>query len=173
MWTAQFYPCRRPRQLLTSAGLGSMGFGLPAALGAKVAHPDQQVIDIDGDGSFLMNLQELATAKVENIAVKAVILNNQHLGMVYQWENHVYGGSHAHTYLGDPAAPSQPYPDFVTLVRGFGIECERVMRRTELAPALERMLACTGPYVVEIVTPQWSEVRPFIKAGGSVEDMMI
>src|ERR1041385_8461274 len=90
MWTAQYFKCDRPRQLLTSAGLGAMGYGYPAALGAKVARPDKQVVDIDGDGSFLMNIQELATAHIEKIAAKALILNNQHLGMVVQWEDKFY-----------------------------------------------------------------------------------
>ncbi len=85
MWTGQYYKFNSPRQLITSAGLGAMGFGYPAALGAKVAFPDRQVVDIDGDGSFLMNVQELATAHIEKIAAKALILNNQHLGMVMQW----------------------------------------------------------------------------------------
>jgi acetolactate synthase-1/2/3 large subunit len=102
MWTAQYYKFKYPRQLLTSAGLGAMGYGYPAALGAKVAFPDRQVVDIDGDGSFLMNVQELATAHIEKIAAKAIILNNQHLGMVVQWEDKFYEGNRGHTYLGDP-----------------------------------------------------------------------
>src|SRR5262249_26910416 len=87
MWAGQWYKYKFPRQFLTSAGLGAMGYGYPAALGAKVAFPDKQVVDIDGDGSFVMNVQELATAHIERIAAKALILNNQHLGMVVQWED--------------------------------------------------------------------------------------
>ena len=102
MWAGQWYKYKHPRQFITSGGLGSMGYGYPAALGVKVAHPDKQVIDIDGDGSFLMNIQELATAHVEKIAAKAIILNNQHLGMVVQWEDNFYAGNRGHTYLGDP-----------------------------------------------------------------------
>ena len=102
MWAGQYYKFNYPRQFLTSAGLGAMGFGYPAALGAKVAFPDKQVVDIDGDGSFLMNVQELATAHIEKIAAKAMILNNQHLGMVMQWEDRFYQGNRGHTYLGDP-----------------------------------------------------------------------
>ena len=90
MWAGQWYKYKFPRQFVTSGGLGSMGYGYPAALGVKVALPDKQVIDIDGDGSFLMNIQELATAHVEKIAAKAIILNNQHLGMVVQWEDNFY-----------------------------------------------------------------------------------
>ena len=102
MWAGQFYKFKYPRQFLTSAGLGAMGYGYPAALGAKVAFPDRQVVDIDGDGSFLMNIQELATAHIEKIAAKAIILNNQHLGMVMQWEDRFYEGNRGNTYLGDP-----------------------------------------------------------------------
>ena len=102
MWAGQHYVYKHPRQLITSAGLGAMGFGYPAALGVKVAHPNKEVIDIDGDGSFLMNIQELATAKIEKINAKALVLNNQHLGMVVQWEDRFYKGNRGHTYLGDP-----------------------------------------------------------------------
>src|SRR5438067_9942780 len=123
MWAAQFYKFKYPRQLLTSAGLGAMGYGYPAALGAKVAFPDRQVVDIDGDGSFLMNVQELATAHVEHIAAKAMILNNQYLGMVVQWEDRFYKSNRGHTFLGNPKKtyegsvddPTGIYPDYVKM----------------------------------------------------------
>src|SRR5438046_10645383 len=102
MWAGQYYRFKNPRTFITSAGLGAMGFGYPAALGIKVAHPDKQVIDIDGDGSFLMNIQELATAHVEKIAPKAIILHNQHLGMVVQGEGNFYAGDRGHSYLSRP-----------------------------------------------------------------------
>jgi acetolactate synthase-1/2/3 large subunit len=172
MWAAQFYQYSSPRQLLTSAGLGSMGFGFPAALGAKAAFPDRQVIDIDGDGSFLMNVQELATAHIENIAAKAVILNNQHLGMVVQWEDRFYAGNRAHTYLGDPHNARQVYPDFVTIARGFNVKCERVMFRKDLRTALQRMLDAAEPYVLDVITPYTEHVMPFIPAGKTVADMI-
>ena len=121
MWAGQYYKFSRPRQFLTSAGLGAMGFGYPAALGAKVAFPDKQVIDIDGDGSFLMNVQELATAHIEKIAAKVMILNNQHLGMVMQWEDNFYQGNRGHTYLGDPGAP----PADLSRLRGHGPQLQR------------------------------------------------
>ena len=100
MWAAQFYKFRQPAHWLSSSGLGTMGFGLPAAMGAKVAHPDHLVVDIDGDGSFLMNIQELATCFCEKIPVKVLLLNNQHLGMVVQWEDRFHDANRAHTYLG-------------------------------------------------------------------------
>jgi acetolactate synthase I/II/III large subunit len=172
MWAAQFYRFKHPRQLLTSAGLGSMGFGYPAAMGAKVACPDRQVIDIDGDGSFLMNIQELATAHIENIAAKAVILNNQHLGMVVQWEDRFYAGNRGHTYLGDPENMKVIYPDFVAVARSFNVKAERVMFKRDLRAAMERMLAADEPYVLDVITPYTEHVLPFIPAGKTVADMI-
>jgi acetolactate synthase I/II/III large subunit len=172
MWAAQFYRFKYPRQLLTSAGLGSMGFGYPAALGAKVACPNREVIDIDGDGSFLMNVQELATAHIENIAAKVIILNNQHLGMVVQWEDRFYAGNRGHTYLGDPADARQIYPDFVAVARSFNVQAERVMFKRDLRAALERLLAINEPYVLDVVTPYTEHVLPFIPAGKTVAEMI-
>ena len=171
MWAAQWYKYKFPRQLITSGGLGSMGYGYPAALGAKVARPDKQVIDIDGDGSFLMNIQELATAFIENIAAKAIVLNNQHLGMVVQWEDNFYAGNRGHTYLGNPANRSGIYPDYVEVCKSFGVPCERVVYRKDLRAALERMLASETPYVLDVVTPYTEHVLPFIPAGRTVADM--
>ena len=172
MWAGQWYKYKHPRQFITSAGLGSMGYGFPAALGVKVAHPDKQVIDIDGDGSFLMNVQELATAYIENIAAKAIIMNNQHLGMVVQWEDKFYGGNRGHTYLGDPRNPSGIYPDYVRVCTSFNVPCERVVYKKDLIPALQRMLAATTPYVLDVVVPYTEHVLPFIPAGRTVADMI-
>jgi len=172
MWAAQYYPCKHPRQLLTSAGLGSMGFGFPAALGAKVAHPNRQVIDIDGDGSFLMNVQELATAHIEGISAKAMILNNQHLGMVMQWEDRFYAGRRGHTYLGDPENKKQIYPDFVAVAQSFNVPAERVMFKRDLRAAIQRMLDSDEPYVLDVITPYTEHVLPFIPANRTVAEMI-
>ena len=172
MWTAQYYKCKFPRQLLTSAGLGAMGYGYPAALGAKVACPDREVIDIDGDGSFLMNVQELATAHIEKIAAKAIILNNQHLGMVVQWEDRFYKGNRGHTYLGDPDNMKQIYPDYLAVASSFGVKCERVMYRKDLRAAVQRMLDCKEPFVLDVIVPYTEHVLPFIPAGRTVADMI-
>ncbi|MBT3614429.1 MAG: acetolactate synthase large subunit, partial [Verrucomicrobia bacterium] len=172
MWAGQYYLSDKPRQLITSAGLGAMGFGYPAALGAKVACPDKQVIDIDGDGSFLMNVQELATARIEKIAAKAIILNNQHLGMVMQWEDRFYAGNRGHTYLGDPDDMKQIYPDYVTMIKGFDVPVERVMYRRDLKAALQRMLDSDKPYVLDVIVPYTEHVLPFIPAGKTVADMI-
>ncbi|MBN2505907.1 MAG: biosynthetic-type acetolactate synthase large subunit [Verrucomicrobia bacterium] len=173
MWSAQFYKFKQPRQYITSAGLGSMGFGYPAALGAKVACPGRQVVDIDGDGSFLMNIQELATAHIEQIAAKAMVLNNQHLGMVMQWEDRFYAGNRGHTYLGNPNNRKQIYPDFVQICRGFNVTCERIIFKRDLKAALRRMLDADQPYVLDIITPYTEHVFPFIPAGRPVADMIL
>jgi acetolactate synthase-1/2/3 large subunit len=172
MWSGQWYKYKFPRQFITSAGLGSMGFGYPAALGVKVAHPDKEVIDIDGDGSFLMNIQELATAHVEKIAAKAIILNNQHLGMVVQWEDNFYAGNRGHTYLGDPDHRAEIYPDYVRVCNSFGVPCERVIFKKDLRAALQKMLDAKTPYVLDVVTPYSEHVLPFIPAGKTVADMV-
>ena len=172
MWAGQYYQFTRPRQLLTSAGLGAMGFGYPAAMGAKVACPDQQVVDIDGDGSFLMNIQELATAHIEKIAAKALVLNNQHLGMVMQWEDRFYKGNRGNTYLGDPDDMKQIYPDYVAMAKGFNVPCERVMFRRDLKPAMQRMLDSDQPYVLDVIVPYTEHVLPFIPANHTVADMI-
>jgi len=172
MWAGQWYKYKYPRQFITSGGLGSMGFGLPAALGIKVAHPNREVIDIDGDGSFLMNIQELATAHVEKINVKAIILNNQHLGMVVQWEDKFYAGNRGHTYLGDPDKRAQIYPDYVRVCNSFNVKCERVMFKKDLRPAIQRMLDAKEPYVLDVVVPYTTHVMPFVPANRTVADML-
>jgi len=172
MWAAQYYKFKYPRQLLTSAGLGAMGYGYPAALGAKVAFPDREVVDIDGDGSFLMNIQELATAHIEKIAAKAIILNNQHLGMVMQWEDRFYAGNRGNTYLGDPDNRKQIYPDYTAVCTSFNVKCERVMYKKELRGAMQRMLDAKEPYVLDIIVPYTEHVLPFIPAGRTVADMI-
>jgi acetolactate synthase-1/2/3 large subunit len=173
MWAGQYYDFNRPRQFLTSAGLGAMGFGFPAAMGAKVAFPDKQVIDIDGDGSFLMNIQELACAHVEGIAAKAIILNNQHLGMVVQWEDRFYNSNRGHTFLGDPRDRERIYPDYIELGRGFGVKCERIIDKKDLRPALERMLQSDECYVLDVMVPYTEHVLPMIPSGKTYKDIIV
>jgi len=155
-----------------------MGFGLPAALGAKVAHPETAVGDIDGDGSMLMNLHELATSVMENIPVKILLIDNQHLGMVMQWEDLFYEGTRGQTILCDPANLGSPdnlpglYPDWVKLARGFGVEGVRVVRKGDLPAAIGRMLAAKGTYLLDVVVPYTEHVLPFIPAGKSARDIL-
>ena len=179
MWAAQYYDFAEPRRYISSLGLGAMGFGYPAALGAKVARPDKQVVDIDGDGSFTMNIQELATAAVEKIAAKAMILNNQHLGMVVQWEDRFYNGVRGNTILGDKNNIGGPenlgglYPDFVKIAEGFGVKGRRVVKKSELRAAIQEMLDHDGPFVLDVVVPYTEHVLPMIPAGKTVKDMLL
>lgn len=173
MWAGQYYDFKFSRQFITSAGLGSMGFGFPAALGAKVAWPNRQVIDIDGDGSFLMNIQELACAHIERIAAKAIILNNQHLGMVVQWEDRFYNSNRGHTFLGDPRDRDRIYPDYVKLCEGFGVKCERVLHKEDLRAAVQRMLDADECYVLDIMIPFTEHVMPMIPTGKTYRDVII
>ena len=172
MWAGQFYDFDKPRTFITSAGLGAMGFGYPAAMGAKCAFPDKQVIDIDGDGSFLMNIQELATTHVEGIGAKAIILNNQHLGMVVQWEDRFHGSNRGHTFLGDPKDLKRIYPDYVEMCKGFGVKCERVLHKKDVPAALQRMLDSKETYVLDIMTPYTEHVLPMIPAGMTYKDII-
>ncbi|MGI8603547.1 MAG: biosynthetic-type acetolactate synthase large subunit [Verrucomicrobiales bacterium] len=180
MWAGQWYRFDEPKRFITSAGLGSMGYGFPAAVGAKLAQPDKEVVDIDGDGSFLMNIQELATAVTENIAVKVIIINNQHLGMVVQWEDLKYNSNRAHTFLADPRHVYDPthrdeskiYPDFVALCAGFRVKCERIIHKKDLVPALKRMLAAKEPYVLDVMVPYTEHVLPMIPGGMTYKDII-
>ncbi len=180
MWAAQFYDFDKPRTLITSAGLGSMGYGYPAAIGAKVAFPDKEVIDIDGDGSFLMNVQEMALAHVEGINAKAMILNNQWLGMVMQWEDRFFNSNRGHTFLGNPKKtyegsledPTGIYPDYVKMCAGFAVKCERVMHKKDLKAAMQRMLDAKEPYILDVMVPYTEHVLPMIPAGGTYKDII-
>jgi acetolactate synthase-1/2/3 large subunit len=145
MWTAQFYGFKQPRTWLCSSGLGAMGFGLPAAMGAQVACPNQTVIDIDGDGSFLMNIQELQTLKQEKIPVKCIILNNMYLGMVAQWEDRFYESVRGHTYLGEA--------NFAEIANAFGINGATISKPDQVKTAIKDMLATPGPYVLDVKYP--------------------
>ncbi len=179
MWAAQFYQFHQPRSYVSSLGLGTMGFGLPAALGCKVAHPERQVIDIDGDGSFMMNVQELATAVMEKIPVKVMLLNNQHLGMVVQWEDILYEGIRGQTVLGHPENIGSPdnldalYPDWGKICEGFGVKSRRVWKQEDLRGAVREMLDHDGPYLLDVVVPYTEHVMPFIPAGASARDILI
>lgn len=170
MWAAQFYKYNQPRQWLTSGGLGAMGFGLPAAVGAAVARPDAVVVDIDGDGSFIMNVQELATIRVENLPVKILLLNNQHLGMVVQWEDRFYKANRAHTYLGNPSKASEIFPDMLKFAEACEIPAARVTKVSELRAAIQKMLDTPGPYLLDVIVPHQEHVLPMIPSGAAFKD---
>ena len=183
MWAAQWTKLKHPRTWITSGGLGSMGYGLPAAMGAQAAFPDALVVDIDGDGSFVMNIQELATVHCEKLPVKVIVLNNQHLGMVVQWEDRFYASNRAHTYLGpihhpeatgqgDGEMPESLYPDLVEIARGFGVKARHVRDKAEVVDALAEMIAHPGPYVLDVMIPYQEHVLPMIPAGMTVRDII-
>jgi len=183
MWAAQFFKFRQPRRWLSSSGLGTMGFGLPAAMGAAVGCPDAVVVDIDGDGSFLMNVQELATCHCEKIPVKVLLLNNQHLGMVVQWEDRFFKGNRAHTYLGpvhhpeaagqgDGISPDDRYPDFVGVAKSFGWQAETISAKADLIPALQRLIDADGPALLDVQVPYQEHVLPMIPSGMTVRELI-
>jgi acetolactate synthase-1/2/3 large subunit len=183
MWTAQFFKFRHPKTFLSSSGLGTMGFGLPAAMGVQAAHPDALVVDIDGDGSFQMNIQEMATCYCEKLPVKVLLLDNQHLGMVVQWEDRFHAGNRAHTYLGPihhaeasgqggTNFATERYPDFVSIAKGYHWGAATVSKKADLVPALEEMINSEGPYLLNVQVPYVEHVLPMIPGGKTVDDMI-
>ncbi|MGD9602279.1 MAG: biosynthetic-type acetolactate synthase large subunit [Gammaproteobacteria bacterium] len=179
MWAMQHYAVNRPRSFLSSSGFGTMGYGLPAAIGAKVACPERMVIDIDGDGSLNMSIHELSTCHRYGIGVKIVCINNQWLGMVRQWQDMIYAGNRAQSSLGDPmtvkaATDTDIYPDFVTIAAGYRVTAERVTSRDALAAAYARMLRDPQePYLVDVIVAREQNVYPMIPAGGSYRDIIL
>ena len=184
MWSAQFLKFKHPRTWLSSSGLGTMGFGLPAAMGVQAAHPDALVVDIDGDGSYQMNIQEMATCFCEKLPVKVLLLDNQHLGMVVQWEDRFHDKNRAHTYLGpiDHAEAtgkgganfvSERYPDFVTIAKGYGWGAATISQKADLSGAIEEMINSDGPYLLNVQVPYVEHVLPMIPGGRTVDDMIL
>ena len=165
MWAAQYFLYDRPRRFITSGGLGVMGFGLPAALGAQVARPEALVIDIAGDGSILMNIQELVTIVEEKLPVKVAIINNGCLGMVRQWQELFYDRCYADTLLGRG-------PDFVKLAEAFGARGVRAVRPEEVGPAIDAALDTPGPVVMEFIVNQEALVYPMVAADSDIGDML-
>lgn len=165
MWAAQFYKFKHPRTLITSGGLGTMGFGLPSAIGAKVGHPEYTVIDIDGDASFNMTLTELSCAVQYGIDVKVIILNNEEQGMVTQWQSLFYEDRYAHTHLWNP--------DFIRLAESMGVTGIRVEKLEDLKPKLREMLATKGPTLVEVMVDSKVPVLPMVPAGKGLQDCIV
>jgi acetolactate synthase-1/2/3 large subunit len=166
MWAAQFFRYRRPRTLLTSGGLGTMGFGFPAAIGAQVAFPGELVLDIAGDGSIQMNIQEMATAVCYGLPIKIIILNNGYLGMVRQWQELFYAKNYCSTCM-DYA------PDFVRLAESYGASGYRITKPGELRPVLEEALALPKTVVVDIAVSKEENVYPMVPAGASLNEMLL
>src|SRR5271157_4583552 len=166
MWTAQFFKFDRPRTLLTSGGLGTMGYGFPAAIGAQVAFPDRLVIDIAGDGSIQMNIQELATVIQYNLPIKIAILNNGYLGMVRQWQERFYDNVYAHTDI-------MAAPDFVKLAEAYGALGLRARTTAEVEPMIKQALDTPGPVIMDFIVEREEGVYPMVPAGVSMKEMIL
>ena len=166
MWAAQFFTYRKPRTLLTSGGLGTMGYGFPAAIGAQFAFPDKLVVDIAGDGSIQMNIQELATAVSYNVPVKIVILNNGFLGMVRQWQELFYKKNYCATCL-------HTNPDFVALAKAYGAGGFLVERPEDLEATLKEAFAYPGPVIVDVRVEPEENVAPMVPAGAALSEMLL
>ncbi|KAH7248555.1 thiamine diphosphate-binding protein [Fusarium redolens] len=165
MWVAQHYSWREPRSFVTSGGLGTMGFGLPSAIGVAVGRPDALVIDIDGDASFNMTLTELSTAAQFNIGVKVIILNNEEQGMVTQWQNLFYEDRYAHTH--------QRNPDFVKLSDAMGVQARKVSKPEDVRASLEWLINTDGPALLEVITDKKVPVLPMVPAGAGLHEFLV
>ena len=166
MWAAQFYTFTKPRTLLTSGGLGTMGYGFPAAIGAQFAFPDKLVINVAGDGSIQMNIQELATVVQNKIPVKVVILNNGHLGMVRQWQELFYNRNYSHTNM-------EAQPDFVKLAEAYGAEGYRISKPEELEDVLRKALTSPNPAFIAVMVEREENVYPMVPAGAALDEMLL
>lgn len=165
MWAAQYYKYVQPRQLITSGGLGTMGYGFPAAIGAQAGCPERVVFDIAGDGSIQMNIQELATAVNYNLPVKIAILNNGFLGMVRQWQEMFFNHRYSSTHL-------QCNPDFVKLADAYGAKGIRIKEIDEVEPAINEALAVSGPVILDFVVEPEENVFPMVPAGAGLQQVM-
>ncbi len=166
MWTAQFYKFNHPRTLLTSGGLGTMGYGFPAALGAQAAFPDKLIITITGDGSIQMNTQELATAVESSLPIKIVILNNHYLGMVRQWQELFYHRNYSFT-------PMNGQPDFVALAKAYGAEGYSITQKEELEEKLMKAFSSSLPAVIDVHVEEEENVYPMVPANKSINNILL
>ena len=165
MWACQHMAVDHPLDFLTSGGLGTMGFGLPAAIGAQLARPQDTVICVSGDGSIMMNVQELATVQRYGLPVKIVLLDNQRLGMVRQWQDLFFGGRHSETTLDDN-------PDFVALAAVFGIPGRRIDQASEVSAALGELLAAPGPFLLHVSIDAADNLWPLVPPGAANHAML-
>ena len=166
MWAAQFFDFTQPRTFLTSGGLGTMGYGLPAALGAQAAFPERQVIDISGDGSFQMNSQELATLVQYRLPVKIVILNNNFLGMVRQWQQLFFDKRYSQTCMELPI-------DFIKLAEAYGATGLRATKPGEVEGVIKQAFETPGPVIMEFKISREENVMPMVPAGAGLNEMLL
>jgi acetolactate synthase-1/2/3 large subunit len=168
MWVSQFWRFTKPRSWINSGGLGTMGFAIPAAIGAKVARPDDLVFALDGDGCFQMTCQELITAATEGVPIKVAVFNNGGHGMVRQWQRMFYGGRFSGSDLGDVA------PDYPALAEAMGCAGLRAEKPAEVGPVIDKALAINDrPVVIEVVVDPDEMVFPMVMAGGSCENVLL
>jgi acetolactate synthase-1/2/3 large subunit len=166
MWAAQFYKFEEPNHWMTSGGLGTMGYGLPAAIGVQVAHPDKLVVDIAGEGSTMMNIQELGTMAQYNLPVKVFIINNEWLGMVRQWQELLHGGRYAESY-------SAGLPDFIKLAESYGMTGLRATQPDEVDSVINQMLETPGPVIVDMVVSKEENCFPMIPGGAAHNEILL
>ncbi|HPA87328.1 MAG TPA: thiamine pyrophosphate-dependent enzyme, partial [Bacteroidales bacterium] len=165
MSVARYYKFKNPNSLITSGGMGTMGFGLPAAVGAKTGRPEKQVVAFLGDGGFQMTIQELGTILHYRIPVKLIVLNNSFLGMVRQWQDMFFSKRYASTEMVNP--------DFITIAKGYGIDAKCVSERDELKDSIAEMLKTDGPYILEIRIDREANVLPMVEPGASVSEITL
>ena len=166
MWAAQFYQYDKPRTWLSSGGLGTTGYGFPAAIGAQLAFPNKLVIDIAGDGSIQMNIQELATAVINKLPVKVAILNNRFLGMVRQWQELFYQERYSHTRL------DESVPDFVKIAEAYNAVGLRATKKSEVVPVLKEAFSIKRPVFMDFVIDWQEKVYPMVPAGAALDNML-
>ena len=166
MWAAQFLKFEKPNRWMTSGGLGTMGYGFPAAIGVQVAHPDALVIDVAGEASLMMNIQELSTMMQHRLPVKTFILNNEYMGMVRQWQEFFHGGRYAESYM-------ESLPDFVKLAESFGANGLRVSKPEEVDEAIRTMIETPGPFIADILVEKSENVYPMIPGGAAHYEMKL
>ena len=166
MWAAQLIPFDKPNRWMTSGGLGTMGYGLPAAMGVQIAHPDALVVDVAGEASAMMNIQELSTIKQYDLPVKLFLINNQWMGMVRQWQELLHGERYSHSY-------SEALPDFVKLAEAFGCVGLRATKVEEVDDVIAEMIAIKRPVVVDMCVDQRENCFPMIPGGHAHYDMLL
>tara|TARA_Y100001960_G_C14742687_1_gene863861 strand:- start:1562 stop:2323 length:762 start_codon:yes stop_codon:yes gene_type:complete len=166
MWAAQYINFNKPNRWMTSGGLGTMGYGFPAAIGVQVAYPNSTVICIAGEASFLMNIQELSSLKQLNVPVKVFILNNEYMGMVRQWQEFFHGGRYSESY-------TDSLPDFIKLANSFGIKGIRITEPEKLKSGIAEMLDHDGPVIADICVDKFENVFPMIPAGAAHNEMKL
>ncbi|MCD7740473.1 MAG: thiamine pyrophosphate-dependent enzyme, partial [Candidatus Gastranaerophilales bacterium] len=165
MWTAQLYKFNKPNRLITSGGLGTMGFGFPAAIGAQIAAPDKLVFNIAGDGSIQMNIQELMTCVDYKIPVKIAVINNGYLGMVRQWQEKLFNKHYSQTPISSP--------DYVKLAEAYGILGMRITEESRIDEAIDRAIAFDGPVIMDFIVEPYEMVYPWVLAGNPLDEVLL